>query len=149
MVLSSGAGKTGKIIAAVEPFVRAAVLGLYNRNVDKPNVCPGEKACQMFQGARGRTRLEKERNVCRTCEMFPTKTERYKKSQKGLDALVNMAQYAKRRKDSGYPMPMHQITNLTLETMLMIDEFEKQQTIASQIEMRSIFMAGFGFKEGG
>jgi hypothetical protein len=101
----------------------------------------------MFLGARGRTRLEKERNVCRSCEMFPTKTERYKKSQEGLQDLVNMAQYAKRRKDSGYPMPLSQITNLTLETMLLLDEMEKGHHIGMRLEMRSIFMAGFGLKE--
>lgn len=147
MVLPPGAGQTGKIIAAVEPFVRAAVLSQYNRDIDKPNVCPGEKTCEMFLGARGRTRLEKERNVCRLCEMFPTKTERYKKSQEGLQMLVNMAQYAKRRKDSGYPMPITQITNLTLETMLMLDEMEKGQQIGMQFQMRNILMAGLGVKE--
>lgn len=146
MVFPPGAGKTGKIIAAVEPFVRAAVLSQYDRDVDKPTVCPGEKNCQIFQGARGKSRLEKERNACRPCEMFPTKTERYKKSQKGLEALLNMAQYAKRRKDSGYPMPMYQITNLTLETMLMLDEVEDEQKRHMQLEMKAIFMAGFGLK---
>ena len=148
MVLPPGAGKTGKIIAAVEPFVRAAVLGRYKRDVDKPNVCPGEKECEIFQGARGRTRLEKERNVCRSCDLFPTKTERHRKSQKGLEDLLYMAQYAKRRKDSGYPMPMFQITNLTLETMLLLDEMEDQQKIVVQMELKTIFMAGFQLKEG-
>lgn len=146
MVLPSGAGKTGKIIAAVEPFVRAAVLGQYS-HVDKPTVCPGEANCEKWAGAKGKDHAAKERNACRPCALFSTKTERYRKSQAGLNDLLNIAQYAKRRKDSGYPMGIHQITNLTLETMLMLDEMEKQQQIAMQVETRSIFMAGFGLKE--
>jgi len=121
-------------------------LEQYGASIDKPQVCPGEENCQRFQSARGKGRIEKQRNACRPCELFDTKRERYRKSQKGLSDLVEYSQYARRRRESGYPMPLDQISDLMLETMLRIDEMHDHEERNLRIETKNARSVGLGLK---
>lgn len=146
MVFPAGVGTAGKILTAADPFIRAAVLERYGENVDQKNTCPGEKSCEIFQSAAGKSRAAKERNACRRCELFDTKTERYRESQKGLSELVNYSQYARRRRDSGYPMPLSQISDLMLETVLRLDEYHEIQERRIRLDTKQAIIVGLGLK---
>lgn len=146
MVFPSGACQTVKVLAAAGAFVRAAVLKNYGGKSENPRVCPGEDSCDRFQSAKGKTRAAKERNACKGCELFDTKRDRFRESQKGLSELVSAAEYVQRRRDSGYPMPVHQVTDLMLETLLMLDECRDQEERILRLQTKSALIAGFGLK---
>lgn len=146
MVFPPGDFATGKILAAAEPFIRAAVLERYGKSVEKLNVCPGEAECDRFQSAKGRGHAEKERNACRPCELFDTKRERARLSRKGLEELVEFSEYAKRRRDSGYPMPLSQISNLMLEVMMRLDDYSEAQEIALRHDTKQALIVGLGLQ---
>lgn len=114
--------------------------------MDKPGVCPGEANCERFQSARGKSQAAKERNACRPCELFETKTDRYRESQTGLSELVEASLYLQRRRDSGYPVEGRQMSNLMLETLLMLDECRDIQERNLRLEMKMALIAGFGLK---
>lgn len=118
----------------------------YGENVDKPNTCPAEANCEIFRSAAGKSRAVKERNACRQCELFDTKRDRFKASQKGLSELVDYSQYARRRRDSGYPMPLSQISNLMLETVLRLDECREMQELRIRMETKQALIVGLGLK---
>ncbi len=146
VVFHAGDCSAGKILTAVGPFVRTAVLEKYGENTEKRQICPGEKNCEKFQSARGDTHAAKEVNACRPCELFPTKRERFRRSQVGLQELVDFAEYAQRRRDSGYPLSIDQMSNLMLETMLMMDEYQSFQERKISVEIRQALVVGFGLK---
>lgn len=146
MVFFAGDGTTGKVLTAVSPYVQTAVKAKYGGKSEKPNICPGEADCDRFQSAKGKTQATKERNACFPCKLFDTKRERFRRSQKGLDDLVSASEYVQRRRDSGYPVQEYQVSNLMLETLLMLDECRDREERHLKVEMRAALIAGFGLK---
>ena len=106
-------------------------------------ICPGEAQCEKWTGTGGRTRREKEKKVCHVCDLFPTKTERYKKWQKSLQRLVEEAIEIRQRRISGYPMHDWQFSPLHYEALLMLDAFIERREIRLKNQTIEILMAGF------
>lgn len=111
-----------------------------------PDICPGEVNCNRFQGANGKTRLAKERNACRPCELFPTKIDGYKKSQESFERLVNGAMEVRRCRNSGYPLETWQMMNLEFMTLMQIDAYEEREKLALQMKTNHLLIVGLGLK---
>lgn len=120
------------------------MLERYGGKVDKPNVCPGEASCSIYQSAAGKSPAAKERNACRGCELFETKRDRFKKSREGLSDLVDAAVAVQRFRDSGYPAPIDQISDLILQALFTLDECRDFQELKIRIEMKMAIMASCG-----
>lgn len=122
------------------------MLQLFGESVESRSLCPGESNCDKFKSAKGRTRNEKERNACHFCDLFPTKTDRYKKSQAVLEALVLGAMEIRRRRNSGFPPKDWQILNLHAETLILIDALIETREIALKKQHLEYLKAGFNLQ---
>jgi hypothetical protein len=126
---------------------------MYGENVPGVDVCPGEADCQIFAGVAGKTRGEKERKAClgggkveHACKMLPTKTQRGKKIVATCEELVNDGFIIRRRRDSGYPVPLDEMTPLHFEALMMIEAEIEHQEITLRTRTVKVLLSGFGLK---
>jgi hypothetical protein len=110
-------------------------------------VCPGETDCSRFEGARGENRVQKERNACTGCDLFPTKKRGGLAAAKSLQRLVNDAFVLRRRRDSGYPLAYDRMSWIGFEVMLMADAYVEAKERMLRINVNRILMAAFNVEQ--
>jgi hypothetical protein len=105
------------------------VLAVYGEKGESKSLCPGETDCGEFQGAAGKSRREKIRNVCKGCPMLDTKTDAAKKGHKSLERLADRAMDIRRERLTGYPRKETMMTRFQFATLYVIEQMVEQQEI--------------------
>jgi hypothetical protein len=83
----------------------------------------------MFQGAAGKTRRQKERNVCLVCPMLDTKTDEGKKSHKSLERLAFRCIDLRYERIAGYPRSTQQMTNWEFAGLYIAEQMFEREDI--------------------
>lgn len=126
--------------------MRVRVLATYGQNVSGPRLCPGESDCSDWKGTAGATREIKERKVCHDCPAFPTKLD-LGKGHKQRQAIVESALQIRNERRSGYPRPLHRMTGIEFQTLLMIDQIVEREEVVLKIKANEMLAAALGLKK--
>lgn len=136
----------GKVLKAVEPYVRRRVLKLYGEKTESTRLCPGEANCDRWAGTNAKTHRERERKACKPCPLFDTKTDAAKKGHKSLDALSKRAMEVRVERQTGYPRRESMMSNKEFAALFLIEQLIEQEEIAIKDRTAKILMAAMGVK---
>jgi hypothetical protein len=106
-----------------------------------PSVCPGEAACEKWQGTPGKTQKTREKRVCHPCDLFPTKRDGYHRWETSLKRLVVGAKEIRRRRLSGYPFKPSEILQLEFLSALILDDAIEFTELRSRQEQNAMMKA--------
>lgn len=93
---------------------------------DGQGLCPGENACDIFQSAKGESRLEKELNSCKAgCPMYASKINPDAMLQESkVKGVLNRALFYRQKRRSGFWTEGDKapITSCESQVLMMLDE---------------------------
>ena len=121
-------------------------MKVFGQKSEAVQLCPGEKDCQIFQSAAGKTAKIKAKNACTKCPMLSTKTDKGQRSHKALERLASSAMQIRHERLTGYPRAGSMMTQSQFATLYVIEQIFEMEEIGIRKDLNEMLAQIFGAK---
>lgn len=125
------------------PAVSERVAAIYG--VQAGRRCPGETACEIFQGA-----AEPQEHVCIGCDLLPTKPLKIEPlttdEQCAVSETVNQIASLAQHQQAGFVLGLRDVTPLEFELLKIWHAEAVAIERANQAQMMTLLAAGMGLR---